>query len=75
MSSNHVLLRLIENWAKFRENKNVVGTVLLDLSKAFDSIPHDLLAEKLHGYGLSEDAITFGQKVARVVNLKLVFTD
>ena len=46
-SSNHVLLRLIENWKKSRDNKNFVGTVLLDLSKAFDRIPHDLLAEKL----------------------------
>ena len=75
MSSNHVLLRLIENWAKFRENKNVVGTVLLDLSKAFDSIPHDLLAEKFRAYGLSEDALTFVHKVSRVVNFKLAFTD
>ena len=58
-SSNHVLLRLIEHWKKSRDNKNFVGTVLLDLSKAFDCIPHDLLAAKHHAYGLSEDAVTF----------------
>ena len=40
-SSNNVLLRLIENWKK--HSKNIVGTVLMDLSKAFDCIPHDLL--------------------------------
>ena len=58
-SSNHVLLRLIENWKKSLDNKNFVGTVLMDLSKAFDCIPHDLLVAKLHAYGLSEDAVTF----------------
>ena len=31
-SSNHVLLRLIENWEKFRDNKTFVGTVLIDIS-------------------------------------------
>ena len=30
-SSNHVLLRLIENWKKSLYNKNFVGTVLIDL--------------------------------------------
>ena len=58
-SSNHVLLRLIENWKKSLDNKNFVGTVLMDLSKAFDCIPHDLLVAKLHAYGLSKEAVTF----------------
>ena len=58
-SSNHVLLRLIENWKKSLDNKNFVGTVLMDLSKAFDCIPRDLLVAKLHAYGLSNDAVTF----------------
>ena len=51
-SSSHVLLRLIENWKKSRDNKNFVGTILMDLYKAFDCILHDLLAAKLHAYGL-----------------------
>ena len=65
----------MENWKKSRANKNLVSTVLLDLSKVFDCMPHDLLAEKLRAYGLSEDALTFVHKVSRVVNFKLAFTD
>ena len=53
-SSNHVLLRLIENW-----KKSFVGTTLMDLSKAFNCVPHDLLVAKLHAYGLSKDGVTF----------------
>ena len=58
-SSNYVLLKLIENWKKSRDSKNFVGTVLINLFKAFDCIPHDLLAAKLRAYGLSEQGVTF----------------
>ena len=52
-NSNHVFLRLIENWKIFLDKKNFMGTGLMDLSKTFDCISHDLLVAKLHAYGLS----------------------
>ena len=58
-SSNHALIRLKENWKKSLDQKKFVGAVLMDLSKAFDSIPHDLLIAKMHAYGFSIDAVTF----------------
>ena len=36
-----------------------MGTVLLNLPKAFECISRDLLNAKLHTYGLSKDAETF----------------
>ena len=58
-SSNHDLLKLMEGWKKTLDDKNVIGSVLMDLSKAFDCITHYLLFAKLHAYSLSVDAITF----------------
>ena len=58
-SSNHVLIHFIENWKKSLNQKKFVRAVLMDLSKAFDSIPHDLRIAKLHAYGFSIDAVTF----------------
>ena len=58
-SSNHVLICLIENWKNSLDQKKFVGAVLMVLSKAFDSIPHNLLIAKMHAYGFSLDAVTF----------------
>ena len=58
-SSNHVLIRLIENWKKALDLKYFTGAVLMDLSKAFDCIPHDLLIAKMHAYGFDESSLVF----------------
>ena len=41
-STNHVLLRLTENWKAALDSNLFTGAVLMDFSKAFDCIPHDL---------------------------------
>ena len=58
-STNHVYVRLIEYWRHTLDNNFFIGAVLMDLSKAFDCIPHDLVIAKLHGHVLDFDTVTF----------------
>ena len=56
-STQYALLNLIESWKKYRDNHGYSAAVLMDLSKAFDTINHDLLLAKLHAYGVSKNAL------------------
>ena len=58
-STQHVLLRLIEEWRENLDNDLIVGAILMDLSKAFDCIPHDLLIAKLWAFGFNMNSLCF----------------
>ena len=55
------LLRLLEDWKRDLDNHRYVGAILMDLSKAFDCLPHGLIIEKLEAYGLSDSACSLLQ--------------
>jgi len=57
-SKQHALSRIIETWKQFLDSRGIVGTILMELSKAFDCIPHDVLIAKLEAYGHGRNSLS-----------------
>ena len=47
-STQDVLVKTVDDWQKALDRDEVVGTVLVDLSKAFDMIDHSQLLAKYY---------------------------
>ena len=50
------LLKLLEDWKLALEQNKNLAAILIDLSKTFDCLPHDILMCKLSSHGLSDQA-------------------
>ena len=53
----HATLVMSENWKKSLDSGGYAGGLLMDLSKAFDTINHKLLIAKLHAYGFEKSSL------------------
>ena len=53
------LLKTIESWKAKLNNGSKLGVIIMDLSKAFDSLNHDLLLAILDSHGLDNNAVSF----------------
>ena len=51
----------MEDWKKSLDDGKLVAMVAMDLSKAFDSLPHSLLISKLRAYALDNSSCAFLQ--------------
>ena len=56
-STQTALSFLIEKWKKIVDNKGYGAGILMDLSKAFDTINHELLIAKLHAYCFNRQSL------------------
>ena len=56
-STQQALVRFLEKCKSVLDKKGVAGAILMDLSKAFDCLNHELLIAKLSAYGFSRSAL------------------
>ena len=72
-------MTLIKKWKNCLDQKGYTGAVLVDLSKAFDTINQVLLIAKLHAYGFSKISVKIilsylSNRYQRVKSLAMVTT-
>ena len=58
-NTQNSLLNMIEKWKEFLDKGKYVNVIIMDLSKAFDTINHYLLTAKLYEYGFSHNSMQF----------------
>ena len=62
------LLSLTEEWRKELDDRKIIGLVPMDLSKAFDSLPHDLIVKKFKGTVLTRELLISLRIISLIAN-------
>ena len=53
------LIDCSNNWFINIDHGGIMSTVLLDIKKAFDTIDHEILQQKLEYYGIGDEELSF----------------
>ena len=64
-STLHSLLKMLELWKETLDKSKSVGAIFMNLSKAFDTLNHDLLPPRLDAYGFSKNLFNYIQSYWR----------
>ena len=68
-SSQQVFIRLLEKWKQKLDKNFIVGAVLMDLSKTFDCIPHDLIISKLAANGIEREPVRLRLRIVFILRV------
>ena len=56
-STKHALFKILQSWQQDLDNGGFIGTILMDLSNAYDCILHNLFNAKLECCGVDKDSL------------------
>ena len=56
-NTESMLVKAVNDWKDALDEGKYCGAILMDLSKAFDVIPHGLLVAKINAYGFDENCV------------------
>ena len=62
-------IRLLEKWRQKLDKNFIVGAVLMDLTKSFDCIPHDLIISKLAANGIEKETVRLRLRIVFILRV------